>query len=152
MWSVHLYKNVCVRPLVKVVWYIKFLPSVNRLLVQICLPKGVGQNGMIHYVPAKCVQITYTSMLTALARIEWFIKFLRSVIESFVQVCLPNSRGQNGIIIYDPAKCDQIIWTSLSAYEHWSEWNDTLSSFQLLSNHLHKYVVLKSTGQNGKID
>jgi hypothetical protein len=29
-------------------------------LVQVCLPKSVGQNGIIYYVPAKCEQITCT--------------------------------------------------------------------------------------------
>jgi len=40
----------------------KFLPSVINSLVKVYRPKIVGQNGIIHYVPAKCVQITYTSM------------------------------------------------------------------------------------------
>ena len=60
------------------------MPSVIKSLVEVCLPKNriiekflpkiVGQNGMIHYVPAKCEQNTQ------------------------VQVCLPRSVSQNGMI------------------------------------------------------
>ena len=42
-------------------------------LVQECLPKSIGHNGMIQFVPP-------------------------SVIESLVQVCLPKGLGQNGMI------------------------------------------------------
>ena len=50
-----------------------FLPYVNNSLVQVCLPKIIGQNRMI-----------------------W--KFLPSAIKSFEQVCLPKSNGQNCLI------------------------------------------------------
>ena len=36
----------------------RFLPCVEKSLVQVCLTKSVGQNGMLHYVPAKCDQVT----------------------------------------------------------------------------------------------
>ena len=39
-----------------------FLSSLNRLCVLVCMPKSIGQNGMIHFVPAKCDEITCTSM------------------------------------------------------------------------------------------
>jgi len=42
--------------------YIKFLTSVNKSLVQVCLPKSFGQKGMIYYVPAECEQNTCTGM------------------------------------------------------------------------------------------
>jgi hypothetical protein len=45
-------------------WFIKFLPSVIESLVQVCLPRSIGQKGMIHLVPAKCGQITCTGMTT----------------------------------------------------------------------------------------
>jgi len=35
---------------------------VIESLVQVCLPKGLGLNGMIHKVIVKCGQITCTSM------------------------------------------------------------------------------------------
>jgi len=35
---------------------------VIKLLVQVCLPKIVGQNGLIHYVAAMCERITCTIM------------------------------------------------------------------------------------------
>jgi hypothetical protein len=36
----------------KMVIYIKFLPIVNKSIVQVCLANSIGQNGMIK-VPAK---------------------------------------------------------------------------------------------------
>jgi hypothetical protein len=42
--------------------YIKFLRSVTILHVQVCLPRSIVQKGMLHLVPAKCDQITCTSM------------------------------------------------------------------------------------------
>jgi hypothetical protein len=38
--------------------YVKFLPSV----IKVCLPMSLGQNRIIHLVPAKCDEITCTSM------------------------------------------------------------------------------------------
>jgi len=38
------------------------MPSVIKLFVQVCLLRIVGQNGMINEVPAKCEQISCTSM------------------------------------------------------------------------------------------
>jgi len=32
----------------------------------------------------------------------------------------------------------------MSAYEYMSEWNDILSSGQVLTNHLHKYFCLRA--------
>jgi len=58
---------------------------MNKSHVQVCLPEGVGQNGMIHYVSAKCDQIT----------------------------CLTIRIGQNGMIHKVPAKCNQITFTSM---------------------------------------
>jgi hypothetical protein len=66
------------------------MASVIKLFVQVCLPKIVGQNGMIYEVPAKCDQITCSSMFA-------YVRIL------------------NGIIHLVPAKCDQIICTSKSA-------------------------------------
>jgi len=40
---------------------------------------------------------------------------LSSAIKSFEEVRLPNGRGLKGMIIYVPAKCYQINWTSMSA-------------------------------------
>jgi hypothetical protein len=45
-----------------------------------------------------------------------------------VQVCLPMSVGQNGMIHLVSAKCDRITCTRMTAKERWSEWNDTLGS------------------------
>ena len=83
--------------------YIKFVPSVIKSLLHLCLPKSIGQNGMIHYVPAKCNQ-------------------------KLVQICHPKCIGQNGMIHLVPVMCDQIIFTSMSAREQRSEWKDTFSS------------------------
>jgi len=33
--------------------YIKLLPNVIKLIVQVCLPMSIVQNGMIHLIPAK---------------------------------------------------------------------------------------------------
>jgi len=61
---------------------------VKYSLVQVCLLKGIGQNGTIHLVPAKCDQITCAS------------KSARSI-------------DQNGITHLVPAKSDQITCTSM---------------------------------------
>ena len=99
----------------KMEWYIKFLPSVIKQLVQEFQAKSIGQNVMIHLVPAKWNEITCTSML-------------------------PKSIGQNRMIHYVPDICDKKTCSSIVAWEVWSEWNDTLSSCQVYSNHLYKYV------------
>ena len=52
-------------------------------LVNLCLPKSIGQNGMIHYVPEKCEIFTCAS------------KSARSI-------------GQKGMIHLVSAKCEQI--------------------------------------------
>ena len=67
------------------------------------------------------------------SRSEWndTCKFLRSVNMSLVQVCLPKSIGQNGMMLKIPGKCGQITCTSMSAYEHYSERNDICRSCQL---------------------
>ena len=39
-----------------------FLPSVINSPVQVCLPKNIGHNGLMHLVPAKCDKITCTSI------------------------------------------------------------------------------------------
>jgi hypothetical protein len=59
------------------------------------------------------------------------IKLMPRANKSLLQVCLPKSIGQNGMIHLVLAKCDQITSTSKSALEHWSEWIDTLSSCQM---------------------
>jgi hypothetical protein len=41
---------------------IKVLPSVFEYHLLVILSKSQGQNGMLHCVPAKCDQITGTSM------------------------------------------------------------------------------------------
>jgi hypothetical protein len=41
---------------------IKFLASVLKSLVQVCLHMSIDQKGMIYVVLAKCDQITCTSM------------------------------------------------------------------------------------------
>jgi hypothetical protein len=64
------------------------------------------------------------------------------VIKSLVQVCLPKSIGQNGMINYVPAKCDQITCTNMFALDHRPEMYDTLSSYQVRSN--HEYVSLRA--------
>jgi hypothetical protein len=45
--------------------------------------------------------------------------------ESLVQVCLPRSIGQKGMIYLVPANCDQITIASIC------EWNDILSTCQI---------------------
>jgi hypothetical protein len=42
-----------------------------KSLVQLCLAMSIGQNGMIHLVPAKCDQITCTSMSALEFWSEW---------------------------------------------------------------------------------
>jgi hypothetical protein len=42
--------------------YIKFFSCVIKLISQVILPTSIGQNGMTLVVPAKCDQITCTSM------------------------------------------------------------------------------------------
>ena len=66
----------------------KILTIVIKSLVQVCLPKSIVQNGMIHHVPAKCDQTCQ---------------------------CLPKSISQNGMIHFVPAKCDEITCTSMFA-------------------------------------
>ena len=110
----------------------KFLPSVNEALVQVCLPKGVGQNWTNTLCSCQVCSIHLFKHVwrTALARMG-FLKFLPSVMESLVQVCLPRSTGQKGVIHVVPASCIQITFTSMSAEEHWSELNDTLIPFHV---------------------
>jgi hypothetical protein len=111
--------------------------------VQVCHPKNIGQNGIILYVPAKCVQITSTSMsayecrselndticsgqvqsinlfkydcLRPVFRMECYIKLLPSVVKSLAQVCLPKCIDQNGMIKYVTANIYRITCTSMCA-------------------------------------
>jgi hypothetical protein len=82
--------------------------------------------------------------LRALVRMEWYIKFLPSVIESLAQVCLPRSIGMIGVIYWVPVKCNLITCTSMAARYRWPQWNDTLSSYEVWSNQLYKYVCLRA--------
>jgi len=41
-----------------------------------------------------------------------------------------------------PVKCVQITYTSMSSYDRWPKWNDTLNSCQVRSKHLKKNVCL----------
>jgi len=66
-------------------------------LVQVCLPKSIGENGMIHYVPAECDQITCSGMSAQNHRPEWN-DTINSCLECLVQLCLPQGVGQNGMI------------------------------------------------------
>jgi len=47
---------------------------------------------------------------------------------------LPKSVGQHGMLHYVPALCAKITYTSMSASERWSKWNDTLGSCEVCSN------------------
>jgi hypothetical protein len=96
---------------------------VIKSLVQVCWPRCIGQNVMIHLVV-----------------MEWYIKFLRVVIKSVVELCLPKI----GLKHLDPAKCDRIPCTSVTASERWWIWNDTLSSTQIPTKLLYRYVRLRA--------
>ena len=56
--------------MVEMEWYIRFLPCDEQSLVQISLTKSVGQNRMLHFVPAKCDEITCTSMHKSIGQNE----------------------------------------------------------------------------------
>jgi len=56
--------------------YIKLLPSVIKSLVQVCMRRSIGQIGVKHLVPAKCEQISCTSMSALEHRSELKEKFI----------------------------------------------------------------------------
>jgi hypothetical protein len=72
---------------------------VIESLVQVWQPKSIGKNGLLHYVCAKCKEITCKYIcLIAMVGMKLYIKFLPIVIESDVVL---KSTGQNGMIHYE---------------------------------------------------
>jgi len=47
-YTMHMYTYVSLSALVKMESFFKFLPSVNKSHVQVCLPNDVGENCKIH--------------------------------------------------------------------------------------------------------
>ena len=77
-------------------------------------------------------------------RMECYNKFRLCVVKSLVQESLPESICQKVTVHLISAKFDQITCPSMYALVHRRERNYTLSSWQVWSNHLYKYVCLRA--------
>jgi len=72
--------------------FIKFQPSVINSLEQELIA-GSQRNDNLWSYQVRSNHLNKYVWITALAIMEWYIKFLPLVIKSFVQVCLPKGLG-----------------------------------------------------------